>query len=193
MYVILNLLSENIREKFMKVSKDKMVSIHYTLTDKEGEILDASTEDSPLQYLHGRGYIIPGLENRLEGTSVGDKLSVDIPAMEAYGEYNQEAVFSLPKENFPEGMDIQVGMHFEFQGEYGPGIVVVTAVSGDSITVDANHPLAGKDLHFEVEVKDVRDATDTELSSFAGDSCGCGCSGGDCGSGCSSGGCCGCN
>ena len=138
------------------------------------------------------------MENRLEGACSGDKLSVDIPALEAYGEYNNEAVFDLPRENFPEGMDIQVGMNFEFQGEFGPGIVAVIAVSGDNITVDANHPLAGKDLHFEVLVKDVRDATESELASFAGEECGCGCSGGGCGcgSGCSpeSGNCgCGCN
>lgn len=182
----------------MKISKDKMVSIHYTLTDKDGEILDSSAGGEPLQYLHGRGFIIPGLENRLEGACSGDKLSVDIPALEAYGEYNNEAVFDLPRENFPEGMDIQVGMNFEFQGEFGPGIVAVIAVSGNNITVDANHPLAGKDLHFEVLVKDVRDATESELASFAGEEWGCGCSGGGCGcgSGCSpeSGNCgCGCN
>ena len=107
----------------MKISKDKMVSIHYTLTDKDGEILDSSAGGEPLQYLHGRGFIIPGLENRLEGACSGDKLSVDIPALEAYGEYNNEAVFDLPRENFPEGMDIQVGM-LSFKANSDQGLLL---------------------------------------------------------------------
>lgn len=147
----------------MKVAKDKVVSIEYVLKDKDGNVLDASN-GQPLAYLHGHGQIIPGLEKALEGKEVGEKLTVTVPAAEAYGERVEQLVQAVPRQLF-QGVDtIEVGMRFEAQSEQGVHSVEVTKVEGDTITVDGNHPLAGQDLTFEVEIKDVRDATEDELA-----------------------------
>ncbi len=147
----------------MKVAKDKVVSIEYVLKDKDGNVLDASN-GNPLAYLHGHGQIIPGLEKALEGKEVGEKLTVTVPAAEAYGERVEQLVQEVPRQLF-QGVDtIEVGMRFEAQSEQGVHSVEVTKVDGDTITVDGNHPLAGQDLTFEVEIKEVRDATEDELA-----------------------------
>ncbi len=147
----------------MQVEKDKVVSIEYTLKDEHGNVIDASN-GNPLAYLHGHGQIIPGLEKALEGKTVGDKLTVTVPAAEAYGERVEQLVQEVPRQLF-QGVDkIEVGMRFEAQSEQGVHSVEVTKVDGDTITVDGNHPLAGKDLTFDVEIVEIRDATPDELA-----------------------------
>ncbi|SIN88269.1 FKBP-type peptidyl prolyl cis-trans isomerase /Apo-metallochaperone SlyD [Sulfurivirga caldicuralii] len=147
----------------MKVAKDKVVSIEYVLKDKDGNVMDASN-GQPLAYLHGHGQIIPGLEKALEGKEVGEKLTVTVPAAEAYGERVEQLVQEVPRQLFQGVDNIEVGMRFEAQSEQGVHSVEVTKVEGDTITVDGNHPLAGQDLTFEVEIKGVRDATEDELA-----------------------------
>ncbi len=147
----------------MTVTKDKVVSIEYTLKDSEGNIIDASN-GNPLAYLHGHGQIIPGLETALEGKNVGDKLTVTVAAADAYGERVEQLVQEVPRQLFQGVDNIEVGMRFEAQSEQGVHSVEVTKVDGDTITVDGNHPLAGKALTFDVEIKDIRDATEEELA-----------------------------
>jgi FKBP-type peptidyl-prolyl cis-trans isomerase SlyD len=147
----------------MKISHDKVVSIHYTLTDSAGTVLDSSSGGHPLAYLHGFGNIIPGLENALEGKATGDKLSVTVEPGEGYGERDEGLVQAVPRTAFKGVKELAPGMQFQAQGPQGTRLVVVTQVTADLVTVDANHPLAGQTLHFEVEVSEVRDATSEEL------------------------------
>ena len=150
----------------MQIALNMVASIDYTLTDDEGQVLDSSDGREPLSYLHGAGNIIPGLESALEGQSVGDSVSVKVPAAEAYGERDERLVQSVPRSVF-EGIDtVEAGMRF--QASDGSGrerVVTVTAVADETVTVDANHPLAGKPLNFEVAVVDVREATPAEIES----------------------------
>ena len=148
---------------YMKNTENPVVSIHYTLTNKAGEKLDSSIGAEPLSYLHGAGNIIPGLENALSDTTVGDKLTVTIEAVDAYGERNEQQIQTVSKEMF-QGMDnIEVGMQFQADSSSGPAIVTITEVEGDNITIDGNHPLAGEQLTFDVEVMNIRSATETEI------------------------------
>ena len=147
----------------MKNTEKPVVSIHYTLTNKAGEKLDSSIGAEPLSYLHGAGNIIPGLESALSETSVGDKLTVTIEAADAYGERNEAQMQTVSKDMF-QGMDkVEVGMQFQADSSSGPAIVTVTEIDGDNITIDGNHPLAGEQLTFDVEVMDIRPATETEI------------------------------
>lgn len=146
------------------ITKEKVVAIHYTLKNNTGEVIDSSEGKDPLYYLHGFGNLIPGMEEGLEGKSQGDKLELKISPEKGYGQRDDRAVQQVPKSAFG-GADVQVGMQFQASGEEGHPIVVsVTAVDGDSVTVDANHPLAGVELNFKVEVMDVRDASSEELA-----------------------------
>ena len=145
----------------MTISKDSVVAFHYTVSDEDGVQLDSSAGKSPLTYLHGANNIIKGLENALEGKAEGDSLTVTIPPEDAYGEHHDALVESVPKTAFGENQ-VQVGMRFEAQTNQGPISVVVTDIAEDNVTVDGNHPLAGKELTFEVAVESVRDATAEE-------------------------------
>ncbi len=147
----------------MQISDKKVVSIHYTLTNDAGEVIDSSEGREPLPYLAGAGNIIPGLENALEGKSAGDKLDVRVAPEEGYGERHEQMIQEVPRSAFDGVDDIQVGMHFQAQSDHGPVSVVVTALTDETVTVDGNHPLAGENLNFAVEVMDVRDATEEEL------------------------------
>jgi FKBP-type peptidyl-prolyl cis-trans isomerase SlyD len=147
----------------MTIEKDKVVEINYTLKDKDGNVIDASN-GQPLAYLQGHGNLIPGLEKELEGKEVGDKFTVTIPAAEAYGERNDALVQKgVPKEMFQGVDNLEVGMRFEAQSEQGMHSVEITEVTDEGVTVDGNHPLAGQDLTFDIEVMGVRDATEEEL------------------------------
>lgn len=148
----------------MNIANNCVASFHYTLTDKDGKVIDSSEGREPLAYLHGSGNIIPGLEKELEGKQVGDKLTVAVPAAEAYGERNEAMMQELPANMFSGVDKIEVGMEFHAQTEQGVQVVSVAAVDGDTVTVDANHPLAGVDLNFDVEVTDVRAATEEEVA-----------------------------
>lgn len=148
----------------MQVAKDKVVSIDYTLTDDEGSVLDTSKGRAPLAYLHGAGNIIPGLEKALEGKQAGEQVAVRVPAAEAYGERDDALAQEVPLEMFQGVESIEPGMRFQAQTSAGVQVVTVTKVEGESVTVDGNHPLAGKPLNFDVNVVEVRDATDEELA-----------------------------
>lgn len=147
----------------MKNTENPVVSIHYTLTNKAGEKLDSSIGGEPLTYLHGAGNIIPGLEKALSETTTGDKLTVTIEPEDAYGLRSDEQTQTVGKEMF-EGIDnIEVGMQFQADSSSGPAIVTVTEVNEETVTIDGNHPLAGEQLTFDVEVTEIRPATETEM------------------------------
>ncbi len=145
------------------ITKDTAARFNYTLKDDEGTIIDQS-QGEPLAYLHGHNNIIPGLEKALEGKSAGEKISVSIEPADGYGEYQEQAVQTVPRSNFQGVEDIQPGMQFQSEADGQIMLVAVTEVNKDSITVDANHPLAGKNLNFEVEIVEVRAATEDELN-----------------------------
>jgi FKBP-type peptidyl-prolyl cis-trans isomerase SlyD len=146
----------------MQVADNMAVSIHYTLTNDDGEVLDTSIGDEPLVYLHGVGNIIPGLENALHGKVAGDKFNVHIAPEDAYGEQMEEMIQVISRDMF-EGIDnIEVGMQFNADVSSGSGVVTVVNIEDDDITIDGNHPLAGLALTFDVEVIDVRAATEEE-------------------------------
>jgi FKBP-type peptidyl-prolyl cis-trans isomerase SlyD len=147
----------------MSIAQDQVVSIHYTLTDDAGEIIDSSSGRDPLMYLHGHGALIPGLERELTGKSAGDRLTVSIAPADGYGEYDRSLVQQVPRRALKGIANVKVGMRLQAQTAQGSRPVTVTHLSGDLVTLDANHPLAGKKLHFEVEVAAVREATAEEL------------------------------
>lgn len=146
----------------MQIASDKVVAIHYTLKNDAGEVLDTSEGREPLAYLHGANNIIPGLEKALEGKAAGDKVEVSVEPAEAYGERQEQLVQEVPREAFQGVDDIQPGMQFNAQGPQGPVLVTVVEAGDEAVKIDGNHPLAGQKLHFDVEVSDVRDATDDE-------------------------------
>jgi FKBP-type peptidyl-prolyl cis-trans isomerase SlyD len=148
----------------MTISQDSVVTIHYTLKDDSGEVIDSSAGGEPLAYLHGHGNIVPGLERELTGRNVGDKVSVRVSPAEGYGEYDKDLVQSVPRRALRGIKDVQPGMHLHAQTEQGQRTVTVTRIVGDMVTLDGNHPLAGKHLNFDVQVEDVRQATEEELS-----------------------------
>ena len=147
----------------MQIANHKVVSIHYTLTNDEGDVLDSSKGQEPLAYLHGFGNIISGLENALSGRSQGDKFTVSIAPAEGYGERDNEMVQSVPKSAFQGVDEILPGMQFQAQSPDGMQLVTVIDVDGDEVILDGNHPMAGMTLNFDVEVTEIRDATAEEL------------------------------
>ena len=148
----------------MTITQNSAVSFHYTLTDDQGQQIDSSAGQEPLAYLHGAGNIIPGLEKALEGKSAGDQLQGEVSAEEGYGPVQQELIQDVPREAFQGVETIEVGMQFEAQtGQGGAVPVTVTAVTDETVTVDGNHPLAGKALNFDVTIADVREASAEEL------------------------------
>jgi FKBP-type peptidyl-prolyl cis-trans isomerase SlyD len=150
----------------MQVAKNKVVAIDYTLTNPQGEVLDSSQGGEPLAYLHGTGHIIPGLERALEGRNIGEELNVTIPPDQAYGVRDEGLVQELPRTMFGDpGRQITPGMQFQGRTAQGMHLVTVAGVSddGQTVRIDANHPLAGQTLVFNVKVVDVRDATQEEI------------------------------
>jgi FKBP-type peptidyl-prolyl cis-trans isomerase SlyD len=148
----------------MEVSKDRVVSIDYTLTGDQGQLLDTSNGREPLAYLHGAGNIIPGLESALEGKNEGEQVNVTIQPGQAYGEHDPKLIQIVPRKAFTGTPSITPGMQFQGNTNQGPRIITVTKVEGDDITIDANHPLAGKTLNFDVKVVAIRAATPEEIS-----------------------------
>ncbi len=174
----------------MKIQKNTMVKIHYTLKDDSGSVIDSSSGKEALEYLHGVGMLIPGMERELEGHEKGDKFSTVIAPKDGYGEYRQEYVVEVPRDRFDVNTEIQVGQKFQADTPTGVMLVTVTKVTPETITIDSNHELAGKNLHFDVEVVDVREATEEETAPYTAGGCGgCGGSCGGCGGDCSDGGC----
>lgn len=144
----------------MQISKHKVAAIHYTLRDNDGNILDSSEGREPLYYIQGIGNLIPGMEMGLEGKQTGDKLSIKVEPEQGYGAVDPQMIQEVPIDAFG-GQEVKPGMRFNTnRGE----IVTVKEVTPTSVTVDGNHPLAGVELNFQVEVMSVREATADEIS-----------------------------
>ena len=149
----------------MTIAKDKVISIDYTLKDDDGNVLDTSEGRAPLQYLQGHSNIIIGLEEALEGKNVGENVLVSIPPEKGYGTHNPNLVQKVPKTAFPDPENIEAGTQFRVNNpEAGLMIVKVVEVETETVTIDGNHELAGQTLHFTVDVREVRDATDDEIA-----------------------------
>lgn len=148
----------------MQITQNTVASIEYTLKDNEGQVLDTSEGREPLTYLHGSGNLVPGLESALEGNGEGDSVSVTVEPAEGFGERDENLIQQVPKTAFEGVESIESGMRFQASDENGQGrIVTVTEVADDQVTVDANHPLAGVPLNFDVNVVEVRSASDEEI------------------------------
>ena len=154
----------------MQIGKETVVTIHYTLTDEKGVVLDSSAGEEPLTFVHGAGSMVPGLEKALVGKAAGEELKVSVAPVDGYGVRDEELVQKVPRKNFPVE-DVEVGMHFQTRSPSGPRIVTVLAADDENITVDANHPLAGTTLNFDVQVLAVRAATPEDLSPPSCGSC----------------------
>ena len=149
----------------MKIEKNKVVSIDYKLTNNKNETVDSSEGREPLAYLHGNGNLIPGLEKALDGKASGDKLTVSIPPEEGYGLRDDTKRIDIPLEVFKGVDEVKPGMQFQARNKEGAvELLTVVAVAGDKVTIDANHPLAGETLNFDVTVRDIREATAEELA-----------------------------
>ncbi|MGM0535595.1 MAG: FKBP-type peptidyl-prolyl cis-trans isomerase [Pseudomonadota bacterium] len=147
----------------MQIAQNSVVAFHYTLTNDAGEVLDSSEGREPLTYLHGAGNIIPGLEKQLEGRTTGDKLQAKVAPEEGYGEVQPQLVQEVPRDAFQGVDNVEPGMQFQAQTQGGPLMVTVTQIDGDTVTVDGNHPLAGQSLNFDVEIAEVREASEEEV------------------------------
>jgi FKBP-type peptidyl-prolyl cis-trans isomerase SlyD len=154
----------NERKKHMKISKGKVVSMHYALRDATGEILDSSEGQAPLDYLHGYGNIIAGLEKALENKEAGEKLNAVIPPEEGYGMREESLVKTVPLSNFQNPTAVEVGAQFQAETSQGPRLATVTQVDEQNVTIDLNHPLADQTLNFDIEVVEIRNATEEELA-----------------------------
>ncbi len=162
----------------MAISDNQVVSIEYDLTEKGGsDIIDSNKGHAPLEFIVGKGAIISGLENAIKEMSKGDSAKIDVAAADAYGVRNEEAIETLPKEQFA-GIELEKGLQLYGQSEDGQTVMVtVTDFDDNSVTVDYNHPLAGKDLTFDLTINDVRACTPDEMATGVvggGESCGCG-------------------
>lgn len=147
----------------MQIGKEKVVTIHYTLRNNTGTILDSSEGQAPLLYIQGIGNLIPGMEEGLEGKVKGDKLEIKVSPEKGYGVRDDKMIQKVPRSSFG-AQEVKKGMQFQAGTNHGTQVVTVTDVGLDSITIDGNHPLAGVELNFSVEVVDVRNATTEELS-----------------------------
>jgi len=145
------------------IEDNKVVTLNYTVKDEKDQVIDSSEGNEPLVYLHGAKNIVPGLEAALTGKANGDAFEVTVEPKDAYGEYNEEMVQVVPRSAFEGVEKVEPGMVFTAQTQTGPVQLMVTAIEGDDVTVDPNHPLSGKTLHFSGAVSDVRDATPEEL------------------------------
>ena len=148
----------------MHIEKNRVVTLNYTLRDDQGSVIDSSSGRGPLSYLHGKGNIVPGLEQALAGKAAGDKLDVTVAPAQGYGLRDERLVQIVPRHKFGEVAGLSPGMQVRATGAQGPRLVTVVRVDRDFVTVDGNHPLAGRTLHFSVEVAEVRKATHEEVS-----------------------------
>lgn len=146
----------------MKIEKDRVVRFHYTVSEQGSEALESSKERDPLSILAGRGNIIPGLDQALEGHEAGDSFGVDVAAAEAYGEKREGLGQRIPKKHFGE-QRLSPGMQVVLNTNFGPRAVTIQKVGMSVVDVDLNHPMAGKDLHFDIEIVEVREASAEEI------------------------------
>lgn len=147
----------------MLIEKDRVALIHYTLTDDGGAVIDSSAGGEPLAYIHGNGNLVPGLETALEGKQAGEKLSVTVQPADGYGVRDEQLIQRVPKRSLGGAGEIKKGMQFQAQVAGGMRAFTVTAVVGDMITLDGNHALADKNLNFQIDIVEVREANQEEL------------------------------
>jgi FKBP-type peptidyl-prolyl cis-trans isomerase SlyD len=148
----------------MQIAKDSVVSIDYRLHLGDGKIIDESEPGDPLVYLHGYEEIVPGLEKALEGKKAGESLKVEVAPKDGYGEYDPDGVEEVPREDFPPDMELEAGGIVTATDEDGDDVeFLVKEVRPKTVVIDFNDPMAGKTLHFEVTVREVRAATKDEL------------------------------
>lgn len=148
----------------MTVEDGKVVAFSYVLKNAQGEEIDRAEADDPLYYLHGNQQIVPGLENKLAGLKKGDKQSVVVEPKDGYGEIIPDLKLKVDRSQFPDNLDLQVGM--QFSADIGGGQQLpfrICSIEKDAVEIDGNHPLAGVSLHFDVEIQEVRDATEEEI------------------------------
>lgn len=148
----------------MKAATNTVVTMHYTLTDDGGNVIDSSAGAEPLSYLHGHGNIVPGLERALDGKESGHKSKQTISPSDGYGDKNPDLIFEAPRENFPPDMKLEEGVRVNADGPNGPVTFIVVKLTEKGTLLDANHPLAGQALHFDIELVEVREATEEEKS-----------------------------
>ncbi|HXA36375.1 MAG TPA: peptidylprolyl isomerase [Steroidobacteraceae bacterium] len=147
----------------MQIAADRVVLIHYTLKDDDGVVIDSSAGAEPLAYIQGHGNLVAGLEKALEGKQDGDTVAVSVTPAEGYGKRDAALIQRVPKRSMQGSGEIKKGMQFQARTDDGMRVFTVTAVVGDMVTLDGNHPLADKTLNFDVEVVSVREATSEEL------------------------------
>jgi FKBP-type peptidyl-prolyl cis-trans isomerase SlyD len=142
----------------------QVIGFHYTLKDKKGELIDSSEGREPLLFLQGSGMIIPGLEKEIVELTVGDKKTVEVLAQDAYGDVIDDLIINVQKSQFPQDRELTVGDQFQVNEEPNAPIFTVVSIEAEEVTLDGNHPLAGVDLVFDVELTEKRDATEEELA-----------------------------
>jgi FKBP-type peptidyl-prolyl cis-trans isomerase SlyD len=148
----------------MAIGANKVVTVNFKLSDDQGNLLQTTTLEEPFIYLSGNNQILPKLEEVIDGMIIGGKKNLELDSSEAYGDYDEKAVQQVKKDTFPEGSNIQPGMEYMAHSPEGhPVPFVIREVNDDDITIDFNHPLAGKNLSFDIELLDVREATEEEL------------------------------
>jgi FKBP-type peptidyl-prolyl cis-trans isomerase SlyD len=154
----------------LSVGPDTVVTVRYVLFDEHGEAVDEATEAEPLTYIHGYAQIVPGLERGLTGLHAGDRREIVVEPAEAFGEHEDSGVFEVDRADFPDASEIEPGDEFVAQGPDGEPLAMrVIEVLPDSFRVDANHPLAGQTVRFEVQVSDVRAASEEEITEAQAD------------------------
>jgi len=148
----------------MKIAKETVVTMHYTLKNNEGVVMDSSQGREPLIYLHGVGALIPGLEQELTDKEQGDKISAVIAPEHAYGEKREDLLREVSKDGFQGDEELEEGMQVQLDTDRGQTVATVSKIEGDIVTLDLNHPLAGVTLYFDVEIADVRAASKDEIA-----------------------------
>ena len=147
-----------------QVGNGVVVSMDYKLT-VDGDVVDSSEEHGPLEYLQGHGNIIPGLESEMAGMKIGDSKNVTVAPEDGYGDFDPDAIVDVDRGDFPPEIPVEIGVELQVADDHGhPMLATIVEIADDVVTLDTNHPLAGKELHFEVKVVDLRAATNEELS-----------------------------
>lgn len=161
----------------MNIEDQCFVSIEYVLTIDDGQVVDESPAGEPLGFIYGGGHVVKGLEKGLNGKAAGDKLRITVEPDEGYGMPMEQLIKELPRESFPKDANIKQGMFMQAMGPHGPMNFQIADISDDLVKADFNHPLAGKRLHFDVKVTEVREVTEEDRTEAGCSSCGCSCSG----------------
>lgn len=159
----------------MAIGPDQIVTIHFTIKDKRGAIVDSTEGQAPYSFMSYSHEMLPKVEEILNGMEIGSKTTAILPPEDGYGKYREDAVTVAPRSGFPKGVELKEGMTFLTMRNGYETPVTIKLINGDDITIDFNHPLAGETLTFDVELLDVRDATPEELEDDGCHEHGCGC------------------